>query len=127
MAQDTGGTLIDVDTSIDGKIQGKDATIAGKFKGEVHLSGLLTVLPSANVEATIQADQVEVSGTFSGKITSRKVVLLETAKVNGNIDAVQLVVKEGAMLNGPVASGKSATPKSGGPPSPAPPAPAAKP
>ena len=109
MAQESGRTLIDADTSIDGKINGKDATIAGKFKGEVHLSGSLVLTSSANVDATVQADVVEVSGTFSGKITSKKLVVLETGKITGTIDAGQLVVREGAVLNGPVAAGKSAS------------------
>lgn len=109
MAQEPGRTLIDADTSIDGKIQGKDATIAGKFKGEVNLTGALVIAPSANVDATVQAALVEVGGAFSGKITSRKVVVLETGKVTGTLDAGQLVVREGAVLNGPVAAGKSAS------------------
>lgn len=124
MAQEPGRTLIDADTSIDGKIQGKDVTIAGKFKGDVHLSGALVLTPSANVDATVQAEMVEVGGAFSGKITSRKVVVLETGKVTGTLDAGQLVVREGAVLNGPVAAGKSA---SGPAAAPAPaPTPAAK-
>ena len=129
MAQEPGRTLIDADTSIDGKIQGKDVTIAGKFKGEVNLTGALVIASSANVDATVEAALVEVGGAFSGKITSRKVVVLETGKVTGTLDAGQLVVREGAVLNGPVAAGKSA---SGANPAPAPgsaapaPAPAAK-
>lgn len=109
MAQEPGRTLIDADTSIDGKIQGKDATIAGRFKGEVNINGSLVLSPSANVDATIQADLVEVGGTISGKITARKVVVLETGKVTGTLDAGQLVVREGAVLNGPVAAGKGAS------------------
>lgn len=108
MAQEPGRTLIDVETAIDGKIQGKDATIAGKFKGEVHLSGTLVLSPSANVDATVQAEMVEVAGALSGKITARKLVILETGRITGTIDAAQLVVREGAVLNGPVAAGKAA-------------------
>jgi cytoskeletal protein CcmA (bactofilin family) len=108
MAQEPGRTLIDAETAIDGKIQGKDATIAGKFKGEVHLSGSLVLTPSAHIDATVQAETVEVAGTLSGKIIARKLVVLETGKITGTIDAAQLVVREGAVLNGPVAAGKSA-------------------
>ena len=114
MAQEPGRTFIDADTSIDGKIQGKDATIAGKFKGEVNLTGTLVLGPTANVDATVQAELVEVGGAFSGKLTSRKVVVLETGKVMGTLDAGQLVVREGAVLNGPVAAGKGASGGSGG-------------
>jgi cytoskeletal protein CcmA (bactofilin family) len=109
MAQEPGRTFVDADTSVDGKIQGKDATIAGRFKGEVHLTGALVLAPSANVDATVQAEVVEVGGAFAGKVTARKVVVLETGKVTGTLDAGQLVVKEGAVLNGPVAAGKSAS------------------
>ncbi len=109
MAQDSGRTLIDAETTFDGKIAGKDATIAGKFKGEVHLSGSLVLAPSASVDAIVQAEMVEVAGALSGKITARKLVVLETGKVTGTIDAGQLVVREGALINGPVAAGKTAS------------------
>jgi len=109
MAQEPGRTFIDAETSIDGKIQGKDATIAGRFKGEIHLTGALVLAPSASVDATVQAELVEVGGAFAGKVTSRKVIVLETGKVTGTLDAGQLVLKEGAVLNGPVAAGKSAS------------------
>jgi cytoskeletal protein CcmA (bactofilin family) len=119
MAQESGRTFIDAETSIDGKILGKDATIAGKFKGEVNLTGSLVLSPTANVDATVQADLVEVAGDFSGKLTSRKVVVLETGKVTGTLDAGQLVVREGAVLNGPVAAGKAPAGAAGGAPAPA--------
>jgi cytoskeletal protein CcmA (bactofilin family) len=125
MAQESGRTFVDTDTSIDGKINGKDATIAGKFKGEVHLTGSLVLGPTAAVDATVQAELVEVGGTLSGKLTARKVVLLETARVTGTLDAGQLVVREGAVLNGPVAAGKPA--QAAPVAAPVPPAPAPKP
>ena len=112
MAQEPGRTFIDADTSIDGKIQGKDATVAGKFKGEVHLTGSLVLAPSASVDATVQAELVEVGGAFAGKVTARKVIVLETGKVTGTLDAGQLVVKEDAVLNGPVAADKPMSPGS---------------
>lgn len=119
MAQESGRTFIDAETSIDGKILGKDATIAGKFKGEVNLTGSLVLSPTASVDATVQADLVEVGGDFSGKLTSRKVVVLETGKITGTLDAGQLVVREGAVLNGPVAAGKAPAGAGGGAAAPA--------
>jgi cytoskeletal protein CcmA (bactofilin family) len=108
MAQEPGRTFIDAETSIEGKIIGKDASIAGSFKGEIQLTGTLVLTPTANIDATVRSELVEVGGAFAGKISSRKVVVLETGKVTGTIDAGQLVVREGAVLNGPVAAGKSA-------------------
>ncbi len=108
MAQEPGRTFIDAETSIEGKINGKDVSIAGSFKGEIQLTGALVLTPSANIDATVRSELVEIGGAFAGKISSRKVVVLETGKVTGTIDAGQLVVREGAVLNGPVAAGKSA-------------------
>ena len=127
MAQESGRTFIDTDTAIDGKINGKDATIAGKFKGEVHLTGSLVLSPTASVDATVQAELVEVGGALSGKLTAKKVVLLETARVTGTLDAGQLVVREGAVLNGPVAAGKPSPGVPGAPAAPLAPAPVARP
>lgn len=121
MAQEPGRTFIDADTSIEGKITGKDATIAGGFKGEVHLSGTLVLAPSANVDATVKAEMAEIGGAFAGKIACRKVVVLESGRVAGTIDAGQLVVREGAILNGPVVAGKSLASTATVAPTPAPP------
>lgn len=127
MAQEPGRTFIDADTSIEGKINGKDATIAGSFKGEIQLAGGLVLTPSAKIDATVRSELAEIGGAFSGKISSRKVVVLETGRVTGTIDAGQLVVREGAVLNGPVAAGRSAQAVAASTATVAPAAPPAKP
>jgi cytoskeletal protein CcmA (bactofilin family) len=113
-------TLIDAESSFEGKLSGKDARILGRFKGEIELTGRLQVGEGARVEAKLKADAAEIAGEVAGEITVRSLVLLEKARVTGTLDAQSLAVRDGAQLNGAVnagAKGKAAAPA----PAPAPP------
>jgi cytoskeletal protein CcmA (bactofilin family) len=101
-------TFIDADTSVDGKIEGQSATIAGRFSGEIRLKAQLVVAAGAEVKATVEADVAEVSGSIQGDVKVKRLVILETGRVAGTVDAKQLVVRDGAVLNGPVAAGATA-------------------
>jgi cytoskeletal protein CcmA (bactofilin family) len=105
MALDAGKTLIDTDTSVDGRIEGQHATVAGRFKGEIKLKGQLIVAPTAHIVASVEAELAEVAGSIQGDLKVKKLVILETGRVAGKVDAAQLVVREGAVLNGPIAAG----------------------
>jgi cytoskeletal protein CcmA (bactofilin family) len=99
-------TVIDAQADVDGKFKGKDAQIVGRFRGELELSGRLVLGEGARVDAKVQADAVEIAGEFKGEIKARTVTLGEKARVEGNVDAQVLVVREGAQLDGAIATGK---------------------
>ena len=124
MAEDN-VTVIDAQTSVEGKLRGKDALIRGRFQGEIEVSGRLVLGEGSRVEATIKADAAEISGELKGDVSARCLVLAEKARVQGTVDASVLVVREGAWLSGSVSTGeeeKSAKPAvtPGGPPRPGP-------
>lgn len=119
MALEAGRTLIDAETAVDGKIDGQHATIAGRFKGEIRLKGQLVVTQSAQIAASVEADLAEVAGSIQGDVKAKKLIILETGRVSGKVDAAQLVVKEGAVLNGPIAAGPGSAPPPQAPPKPA--------
>ena len=50
----------------------------------------------ARVDAKVQADAAEIAGEFKGEIKARTVTLAEKARVEGNVDAQVLIVREGA-------------------------------
>ncbi len=112
MADDK-ATLIDAQADVDGKLKGKDAQILGRFRGEVELSGRLVLGEGARVDAKVQADAVEIAGEFKGEIKGRTVTLGEKARVEGNVDAQVLIVREGAQLDGAIATGKGRTVSTG--------------
>lgn len=111
-------TIIDADATLEGKLTGKDVRVLGRFKGEIEVSGRLLIGDGAKVEAKVKADVAEISGEFKGDITTRSLLLLEKARVEGTFDAHVLAVREGAHLNGSVdaSSTKGARPKPTAPP-----------
>ena len=114
-------TVVDAQAQLEGKLSGKDATVHGRVKGEIALTGRLLVGEEGKVQATVAADAVEIAGHLEGDVRARSVTLRETARVKGRIDAQALVVREGAWLSGPVASGEP--PREAPKPAPAPPPP----
>jgi cytoskeletal protein CcmA (bactofilin family) len=107
MADDK-STLIDANADVEGKLKGKDAHVLGRFKGEVEVSGRLVLGEGARVDAKVGADAAEIAGDFKGEIRARSVTLTEKARVEGNVDAQVLVVREGAQLNGAITAGAKA-------------------
>ena len=120
-------TIVDAQAQLEGKLTGKDATIHGRVKGEVALSGRLLIGEDGKVHASIAAESVEVAGHLEGDVKAKSVTLKETARVKGRIDAQSLVVREGAWLSGPVASGEPPREAPAAKPTPPTPPPAPRP
>ncbi len=106
MAEDK-TTIVDAQAQLEGKLSGKDATVHGRVRGEVALTGRLLIGEEGKVHASVAAESVEIAGQLEGDVRARAVTLKETARVKGRIDAQSLVVREGAWLSGPVASGEA--------------------
>jgi cytoskeletal protein CcmA (bactofilin family) len=82
------------------------ARVEGLLRGEVIGPGPLWIGPRANVEARIETDELNVSGTVKGEIrASRRVVLGATARVRGELYTPSLSLAEGALMEGRCATG----------------------
>jgi len=101
-------TLIDAHVEFEGVLKGKDVHIQGRFLGEIHLSGRLSLGEGSRVEAKVVADSAEIAGDFKGQLKVRRLVLMDKGRFDGTLDAQAMVVHEGAMLNGAVNSGGGA-------------------
>jgi cytoskeletal protein CcmA (bactofilin family) len=102
-------TVVDAHAVFEGKLKGKDVHVLGRFKGELELSGRLTMGEGSRVEAKVSAEQADIAGEFSGDLKVKNLVLLEKARVEGTLEAQNLAVREGAQLNGSVSSGSGAS------------------
>jgi cytoskeletal protein CcmA (bactofilin family) len=94
-------TVIGESIAIDGTIQaGEDIIIEGSFKGSILAkSHQVTVGKNGRVEATIQAENVVISGRMKGEITAfNKVQITQGADFNGQIKAKSIAVEDGAFL-----------------------------
>jgi cytoskeletal protein CcmA (bactofilin family) len=111
-------TVIDAQADFEGKLKGKDALVLGRFRGEIEISGRLTIGEGARVEATVVSDSAEISGELKGDVRARSLVLAEKARVQGSVDARVLVVREGAWVSGAVSAGAAEAPAKPAPPTP---------
>ena len=101
-------TTVGSDAEFEGVLNGKDAQVLGRFKGEVAVTGKLTIGEGARVDAKVTADVVEIAGSFKGTLITRSLILLEKARVEGSVEAKSLAVRDGALLNGAVNAGAGA-------------------
>jgi cytoskeletal protein CcmA (bactofilin family) len=98
-------TIIDAHGDVEGKLKGKDVHVLGRFRGEIEATGRLVIGEGSKVDAHIVADAAEIGGELKGEIKVRSLVLLEKARIEGNVDAQVLNIREGAQLNGAVNTG----------------------
>ena len=119
-------TIIDAHGDVEGKLKGKDVHVLGRFRGEIEATGRLVTGEGSKVDAHIVADAAEIAGELKGEIKVRSLVLLEKARIEGNVEAQVLNIREGAQLNGAVNTGGPPPARPASPPS-APPAAEKKP
>ena len=105
-------TSIDATTKLNGKLHCKETIrIDGQLKGEVRCAKSVIVGEEGNLQATIEADEVIVSGTVKGDIIAkRKITLQGTARVTGDLSTPGIVIEEGAKLEGRIVIGAEEIP-----------------
>jgi cytoskeletal protein CcmA (bactofilin family) len=75
--------------------------IDGKFEGQALLVDQLQIGPKGRVKTNITATSVVVEGLIVGNITaSRRILLLSTARVLGEIKTPELIIQDGVVLEG---------------------------
>lgn len=77
-----------MDLHLDGRIDG-DISCAALVQGE-----------SSEVTGAIVADSARVAGTIKGSITAGVLVILKTARIEGDVAYHTLTIEEGAQVNG---------------------------
>lgn len=95
-------SVIAADLTIEGKIEGSGhVRLVGKFKGDVHVEGDLTIEPGAKVTGSVRAGTVVIGGELEGNVdAASSVELLKTGVVNGDLKAGSLTVEAGSRMRG---------------------------
>jgi cytoskeletal protein CcmA (bactofilin family) len=95
-------SVIATGLTFEGKIEGSGhVRISGRFKGDIHVDGMLTVETGAHLAGSVRAGSVIVAGEIEGNIESaHKVELHQTGVVNGDVNAGSLSVAGGARMRG---------------------------
>ena len=104
---------IAAELTIEGKIVGTGhIRIAGRFKGDVQVDGNVSLDAGARLEGHVKASVVSVAGELLGNIEgARRVELLETGVINGDVKAGLLTVAAGSRMRGQVEFGYESEPQ----------------
>ena len=105
--KDAKESIIHADINITGKIDGAGhVRIAGKFEGDVHIQGDLTIDAGAKLTGSVRANSVAIGGEIEGNIESAaSVEILATGVLNGDLKAGTLSVAAGSRMRGKVEFG----------------------
>ena len=100
-------SILSADLTIEGKISGSGhVRIAGRFKGDVQVDGNVSLDAGARLEGHVKASVVSVGGELIGNIeNAKRVDLLETGVINGDVKAGALTVAAGSRMRGQVEFG----------------------
>lgn len=95
-------TIVGPSVSLKGTLKSDgNINLKGKISGDVKAKGDIFIDDSAEVKASIFAENVRISGVVSGDINvSGQVEITETGKVYGNIISSVLIIKMGAIFVG---------------------------
>lgn len=103
----------DISAASEGREGRPPFIIAGRVDGSVR-SLRVEIAPAGKVLGGVEADEVQVRGRVQGGVVARKrLVLKETAVVEGDVRARVLGLEEGGQVNGTILMGEKAA--TGGP------------
>lgn len=74
----------------------------GTFTGTLEITGNVLVGETAKINADIHARNVSIAGAVRGNVSGKKVQLLRTGRIWGDIRAQALTTEEGAFIDGKI-------------------------
>jgi cytoskeletal protein CcmA (bactofilin family) len=93
-------SVIGPDVTIRGDIEASaDLHVDGKVVGDVSCAALVQGEKSL-IEGAITAERARLSGQVRGTITARELVVLKTARIEGDVTYETLTIEQGAAVNG---------------------------
>jgi cytoskeletal protein CcmA (bactofilin family) len=96
-------TVLGSNSVLEGKFQSNaNVRLDGTFSGTLEINGNILVGETAKIKADINARNISVAGAVRGNITGKKVQVLRTGRVWGDIRATALTTEEGAFIDGKI-------------------------
>jgi cytoskeletal protein CcmA (bactofilin family) len=86
--------------------------LEGELRGDVIAQGSLRIEAQGRVEGRIEVDELVVAGVIEGDVYARRrVELLPTARVHGEVRTPALALAEGSVLDGRCRAGADSPPR----------------
>lgn len=98
------GSVMGAGLSFRGEVSGDgDFHVAGKFEGDINVTGRVMVADGAQVDANINALAIVIGGTVRGNLSaSTRVEILPTGVLTGSLKTGSFAAADGASVKGEV-------------------------
>ena len=96
-------TVLGANSTLEGHLRSSaNVRLDGTFSGTLEIGGNVLVGETAQINADINAKNISIAGAVHGNITGKKVQLLRTGRIWGDIRATALTTEEGAFIDGKI-------------------------
>src|SRR5690606_19906776 len=96
-------TVLGANSTLEGTLRSSaNIRLDGTFTGTLEITGNVLVGETAKITADINARNISIAGAVRGNISGKKVQLLRTGRVWGDIHAAALTTEEGAFIDGKI-------------------------
>jgi cytoskeletal protein CcmA (bactofilin family) len=97
-------TVLGANCEMEGVLRSRaNVRLDGTFTGTLEIDGNVLVGETARITADINAKNVSIAGAVRGNVSGKKVQLLRTGRIWGDIHATALTTEEGAFIDGKIA------------------------
>lgn len=96
-------TVLGANSTLEGTlISNANVRLDGSFTGKLEINGNVLIGETAKITADVSARNLSIAGAVRGNVTGKKVQLLRTGRVWGDITATALSTEEGAFIEGKI-------------------------
>jgi cytoskeletal protein CcmA (bactofilin family) len=96
-------TVLGANSEMEGILRSSaNVRLDGTFSGTLEITGNVLVGETARINADVNAKNISIAGAVRGNVTGKKVQLLRTGRIWGDIHANALTTEEGAFIDGKI-------------------------
>lgn len=96
-------TVLGTNSTLEGHLTSSaNVRLDGTFTGTLEIGGNVLVGETAQINADINARNISIAGAVRGNVKGKKVQLLRTGRIWGDIHATALTTEEGAFIDGKI-------------------------
>jgi len=101
-------TVLGANSIMEGHLRSSaNVRLDGTFTGTLEISGNVLVGETARITADINARNISIAGAVRGNVSGKKVQILRTGRIWGDIHAQALTTEEGAFIDGKITMTRS--------------------
>lgn len=102
--EEQGEKFLDITANMEGNLSFNDPVnlrVSGEFKGNLNTKGRLVIGEKAIVNAGINGEDISIAGKLTGNVkASKKLEILPSGQINGDVQTPVFSIKEGGILQG---------------------------